>query len=194
MKNLLRKLLALAFMSVALFALAPFLSGSSSVQAQELPPYNHIYVKARIEFEGISKNQLFEFITNMENDELWWEGVESTEMVSGSLNGPFNDRAYLQTGSFNGFPYTNVIDITGGRYGKYMSLEAESPFLAYRSRYDFHRNWCGNVIVTSTSWVDGYGITPELMSSTIEQAFENLEDHLGVESDYTLVVGKYITP
>lgn len=190
-KKLLLRLVSGVVAVFMLLGLIPGVLDLGTVSAQEFPPYNHIHVKARIEFTGITKDALFDFITNMENDELWWDGVESTELVAGSLDGDFDDRAYLQSGSFSGFPYTNVIDITGGQEGVFMSLEAQSPFLAYDSRYDFHEE-SGKAVVTSTSFVEGYGLTPELMSFTIDHAFDNLTSYLGVESEYTLITGEYI--
>lgn len=188
-KKVLASFLAVTMLGLFMLLLAPF----SPSKAQTLPPYNKIMVTSVGEFHGTTLSSLFNFVTNMQNDEKWWDGVESTELVAGSLNGPFAGREFLQHGSFNGFPYVTEIHVTGGYQNVYMSLEASSPFLTYKSAYFFTQKSNGNVLLTSVSVVEGYGVTPELMDSTIHAAFTKLAGYLGLDLvHYTNVLGIYL--
>ncbi len=99
----------------------------------------NLYVYSAIEIPGVSQKELFDFITNIENDYKWYAGVNKTEVITeGSAD--LIGRRYVQNGEFNGVAFKNNIEFMATSLGdqtSYISFIGRGFALNYTAHYLF---------------------------------------------------------
>jgi hypothetical protein len=156
-------LMSLAFVLLALpFAIKTSfaLPGMETLDVNAVDGKTAIMSTSIVEVDNMTPEDLFDFVTNIENDLLYYPGIQDVELlVEGDED--LVGTLYLQSGEFMGFPFVTTINITHGKYGKYVVLRGESAGLSYVAEYHFHKHGQNGAIFQTTSIVNGYGLSPE---------------------------------
>jgi hypothetical protein len=113
-----------------------------------------LYVVSRTEIPGGEVTELFEFVTDIKNDHLWYEGIERTELnIDGAPD--LTERQYTQYGKFNGLPFKNVITFkaTGVNDANiiYLNFIGNGGVVFYSALYLFERTEDGVRFVNTST-------------------------------------------
>jgi hypothetical protein len=186
MRNVKKLLVTVVALAVSVLPVGVF----SQVEAQSTEPVS-IFSIGTVRANGITRQQFYNFVTDITNDSSYWPGVEETVLVQeGNANKV--GTIYIQQGTFAGFPFNTEIEITAGLNGYYIVLEGSSPALNYTAVYTFNSAYEGGARFTTTSVVTGVGISPEFQTQYITAAFTSLLSALGTTGDIDVPVSTYI--
>lgn len=186
MRLIKKALIVMVALAVSVLPLGVF----SDVEAQSMDPVS-IFSVGTVRADGLTREQFYNFVTDITNDNAYWIGVEETILVQ---EGNFHKvgTEYIQRGMFAGAPFDTAIEITAGYNGYYIKLEGSSPLLNYTAVYTFNNAWEGGARFTTTSVVTGVGLTPEFQTQYITASFTNLLNALGTTGSISVPVSTYI--
>lgn len=161
-----------------------------SVSAQDVPPINKVLIRASVRVEDISRNDLADFVFNVDNDVFFYPGVLTSETVVPGPDGGLEGSEHLQTGIFNGFPFETYIVINKVEEGRYMIHQGDG-LVSYKTIYTVRTGFGGNSAVFSTnSIVEGPGISADQISEFTSISFQNLLDYLGKDGNVWVSIAK----
>jgi len=166
----------LAIVSI-LFALSVGTANLSlKVQAQSIP-INTFYSSISVQVDNTSKNELYSFLTNISNDQLWYPGISSTILVKkGASNLVGNE--YIQSANVNGLITNTTIDVLAAKKNHYFLIQGKGDVASYTALYTFSninnsKNNHGG-IYTLSSVYQVPGLTKDQFTQYISYALSGL--------------------
>ncbi len=171
------KSLGTVLMSGVFVAVAVLSPIATSVSAQQLPPSVTAYSSITVKVDGVSYKTLYNFTTDLLNDELWYPGVAATTLVSGPVNPPSKTGTkYIQTSYYNGIELNSNIEVKGSIPNFYHFAVGAGPIASYDAYYTFNPNRTGGSFTLTTKFVSP-GITEENLTESLTVAMQNILDH-----------------
>lgn len=150
----------------------------NTTKAQEVPVQSTVFSTATVLMDDMKRKDLYDFVTTIQNDNLWWIGVAETILVEEGDKNKVGEK-YIQRGYFNGAPFDTTIEITAGKKGFFVVLKGSSPALSYEALYTFNTAPGNKARFTTISTVTGYGLSPEFLNQYNEVSFNNMLNVLG---------------
>lgn len=150
---------------------------ASKVSAQALPPAVTAYSSITVKVNGVSYKTLYDFTTDLTNDELWFPNVEETVVVNGPTN-PYTKKGtkYIQRSFFNGIQLDTEAVVTRDLPKVYYELKGVGPVASYDAYYTFLPTRNGGSFTLTTKFVSP-GITEESLTFLLETAMQNILDY-----------------
>lgn len=167
-----------AVASVMLLSLA-FGFLANKVSAQALPPAVTAYSSITVKVNGVSFRTLYDFTTDLTNDELWFPNVEETILVQGPTN-PRTKKGtkYIQRSFFNGIQLDSEAVVTRDVPKYFYELKGTGPVASYDAYYTFLPVRNGGSFTLTTKFVSP-GITEESLTFLLESAMQNILNYYG---------------
>lgn len=166
--------------AIALVLAVPIISISlfSSASAQSFNPVT-LYSIGSVKVNNISKADLYNFTTDLQNDSSFYPGVESTVLVQAGDPVTKVGEIYIQRGTFGGFPFETTIEVTGGKNSVYVRLKGTGPGVSYDSVNAYYSTPDGGAIFSTTAIITGIGLTPEFQDQFVQASFGALLNVIG---------------
>lgn len=144
-----------------------------STKAQ-LPPTVTAYSSITVNVNGMSSKTLYDFTTDLQNDELWFPNVEETILVQGPTS-PFSKKGtkYIQRSFFAGIQLDTDVTVTRDLKNLYYELKGIGPIASYNAYYTFLPSQNGGKFTLTTKFVSP-GITEESLSQLLTLAMQNI--------------------
>lgn len=156
------------------FMLVAIISPIARVSAQSLPPSVTAYSSITVKVDGVNFRTLYDFTTDLLNDELWYPGVVATTQISGPTNPPSKVGAkYLQTSIFGGIELFTDIEVKGSIPNFYHYAVGIGQLARYDAYYTFNPNSNGGSFTLTTKFVSP-GITEENLTESLTTAMQNI--------------------
>ncbi len=170
MRKLISSLLTLTLLAVPLAI-------TSQVQAQTLPPAATIYSSVSVYVDDVNFVTLHDFITDLDNDILWFPGIVSTELiVDGNKPGAIGNQ-YYQIADFGGITTYTTIDVISEVRPFTFLIEGSSAISEYTAFYVVTPQHNGGAVFTLNSVYTAPGLTEETFSGLISYALGGLLTH-----------------
>lgn len=150
----------------------------NTARAQEVPVQSTVFSTASVLVNNMKRKDLYDFVTTIQNDNLWWIGVAETILIEEGDRNKVGEK-YIQRGFFNGEPFDTTIEITSGLRGFFVTLKGSSPALSYEALYTFNSAPGGKARFTTISTVTGFGLSPEFLNQYNDVSFNNMLNVLG---------------
>lgn len=147
----------------------------SKAKAQALPPSVTAYSSISVKVNGVSASTLYDFVTDLQNDPLWFPNVAETEVVNpGGANGV--GKIYIQRSYFNGIPLDSTVEVKSAYRPWYYYIEGAGPVATYKALYTFYPTWQGGVFTLSTEFT-APGIDEPSLTYLLNTAMQNILNH-----------------
>lgn len=165
-----------------------------SAQAQQLPETATVYSSVSVRVDDVSKSELFDFVTDLENDKLWFPGILSSDLVETGPNGGPVGNIYNQVAIIDaqGTTAVNDIKVLAEREDRYFIINSDGNIADYYAIYTFRSSANGGGVWTLWSKYEAPGLTEETFTQFIEGAFYSLLEYYGstgkVRTNFLLVV------
>lgn len=163
----------------------PVLLIGQVVKAQELPPVQTGYSSISVRVDEVHFKDLYEFVTDLNNDSLWFPGVEETVVVD--EGGMFGEgKIYLQRSFFEGVALDTVVTVKDVRYPMMYYIEGVGPVASYKATYTFGPATQSAGVFTLTTEFSAPGLTEEALEGLIRLGMQNLLDYYQSTGEITL--------
>jgi hypothetical protein len=157
------------------FALVTFAGYIRPASAETLPPRLKIYSSVSVRVDSVPKNQLYSFVTNINNDALWYPGIISTAVIHTGPNGSLVGTQYSQVAAVNeSLTTTTIIDVLSAKKNTYYLIKGDGDFADYTALYTFTAASNGGGVFTLNSVYDAPGLTQETFEQYITYALSGL--------------------
>lgn len=156
----------------AILLLVP-LGFSVSVEAQTLPPANTIYSSISVYLDDVDQATVYNFVTDLLNDELWFPGIVSTELISQGANPPVGNE-YFQVANFGGLITETDIEVLSAYSPYTFFIRGISPITDFWAFYTVTPQYGGGAVYTLTSIYTAPGLTEENFPALITGALSGL--------------------
>jgi hypothetical protein len=178
-----RRLFSLAVLVVTL--ITP-LSIAGGVSAQAVP-VDTINVSVSVRVDGVSKNTLYGFLTNLENDALWYPGIISSEKVKSGPRGRLVGSRYHQVAYVTPTLTTNTdIDVLGAVSNNLFLIKGDGDLADYTALYTFSKAANGSGVWTLTAQYKAPGFTEEIFRQYITFAMNSLIAYYNTTGEVTV--------
>ncbi len=161
------------FATFAIFAFALFGFNLTPVQASSR---DFVIVDCTMTVNNTTAQELYDFVSDLNNDHFWYPGIISTTLISG--NGG-SGSLYLQTADLGAGAFDNNIYVKVARDGKRVVLEGTGDFITYTANYRFKDKNNGKAEFRNFSKVSGPGLTQDALNQYETFSLSNLMNHLG---------------
>jgi hypothetical protein len=168
-----KKILACFGAVVAGFVMS--VSFATPAYAQEAPQVSTFVSSVSVRVDNVKYQDLYDFVTDIRNDQLWYPGILNTTVLQTGKNGKKVGTRYHQIATVDGVLTTNTyIDVLAAKKNKYYLIHGDGDIADYDALYTFEKAGNGGGVFTLTSRYTVPGLTEEQFAGYIQYALGGL--------------------
>ena len=167
-------------LSIVFFAVPVATFGSISACQHQTPPPQPVTINSSISVRvnGVNRPTLYSFLTDIRNDNLWYPGIISTELVQeGGKHGI--GRIYEQSAVAGPITTHTTIEVIDAKTNNYFQIQGDGDIADFTALYTFKALPGGATEWTMTSTYIAPGFTEETFTQYIVFALSGLIDYYG---------------